>query len=46
MRDIASRLRRFDYRRVSVMIARKGRIMNHKKPCRIYREAAHRKLDV
>jgi len=31
MRDIASRRRRFGYRRVGIMLERKGHIMNHKK---------------
>lgn len=37
MRDIASR-RRFGYRRVGVMLERKGHVMNHKKHYRLYRE--------
>jgi hypothetical protein len=38
MREIAAMRRRFGYRRVGVMLERKGIIMNHKKLYRIYRE--------
>jgi len=38
MREIAGLRRRFGYRRVGVMLARKGHIMNHKKLYRLYRE--------
>ncbi len=38
MRDIAAQRRRFGYRRVGVMLERKGHIMNHKKLYRLYRE--------
>jgi len=38
MREIAATRRRFGYRRVGVMLERKGHIMNHKKLYRLYRE--------
>ena len=38
MREIAAMRRRFGYRRVGVMLERKGMTMNHKKLYRIYRE--------
>ncbi|WP_156309884.1 IS3 family transposase [Novosphingobium sp. AAP93] len=38
MREIAAMRRRFGYRRVGVMLERKGHIMNHKKLYRLYRE--------
>ena len=38
MREIAATHRRFGYRRVGVMLERKGHIMNHKKLYRLYRE--------
>ena len=38
MREIAGLRRRFGYRRVGVMLERKGHIMNHKKLYRLYRE--------
>jgi putative transposase len=38
MREIAAQRRRFGYRRVGVMLERKGMIMNHKKLYRLYRE--------
>lgn len=38
MREIAAARRRFGYRRVGVMLERKGHIMNHKKLYRLYRE--------
>lgn len=38
MRDIAAKRRRFGYRRVGVMLERKGHVMNHKKLYRLYRE--------
>ena len=38
MREIAAQRRRFGYRRVGVMLERKGHIMNHKKLYRLYRE--------
>jgi putative transposase len=36
MREIAAQRRRFGYRRVGVMLERKGMIMNHKKLYRLY----------
>lgn len=38
MREIAATRRRFGYRRVGVMLERKGYIMNHKKLYRLYQE--------
>ena len=38
MQEIAGKRRRFGYRRISVLLERKGMIMNHKKLYRIYRE--------
>ena len=38
MREITGLRRRFGYRRVGVMLERKGHIMNHKKLYRLYRE--------
>ncbi|GEO02333.1 transposase [Novosphingobium sediminis] len=38
MREIAGLRRRFGYRRIGVMLERKGHIMNHKKLYRLYRE--------
>jgi len=38
MREIAAMRRRFGYRRVGVMLERKGHVMNHKKLYRLYRE--------
>jgi len=38
MREIAATRRRFGYRRVGVMLERKGHVMNHKKLYRLYRE--------
>ena len=38
MREIAAQRRRFGYRRVGVMLERKGMIMNHKKLYRLYSE--------
>jgi len=38
MREIANERRRFGYRRIGVMLAREGIIMNHKKLRRLYRE--------
>ena len=38
MREIAAIRRRFGYRRIGVMLERKGHIMNHKKLYRLYRE--------
>ena len=38
MREIASERRRFGYRRIGIMLAREGMIMNHKKLRRLYRE--------
>jgi len=36
MKDIAAKRRRFGYRRIGVMLERKGMIMNHKKLYRLY----------
>jgi len=36
MKAIASKRRRFGYRRIGVLLERKGRIMNHKKLYRLY----------
>ena len=38
MKDIAGKRRRFGYRRIGVLLERKGMIMNHKKLYRLYRE--------
>jgi putative transposase len=38
MREIASERRRFGYRRIGLMLAREGMVMNHKKLRRLYRE--------
>ncbi len=38
LREIAAERRRFDYRRLGIMLARKGLLMNHKKLLRLYRE--------
>jgi len=38
MRDIADVRRRFGYRRIGVLLERKGMTMNHKKLYRLYRE--------
>jgi putative transposase len=38
MREIAAQRRRFGYRRIGVMLERKGHVMNHKKLYRLYRE--------
>ena len=38
MKAIASKRRRFGYRRIGVLLERKGRIMNHKKLYRLYTE--------
>jgi hypothetical protein len=38
MRDIASERHRFGYRRIGLMLAREGMVMNHKKLRRLYRE--------
>lgn len=38
MKKIAGKRRRFGYRRIGVLLARKGMIMNHKKLYRLYRE--------
>lgn len=38
MQEIASKRRRFGYRRIGVLLERKGMIMTHKKLYRVYRE--------
>ncbi|ASP20360.1 HTH-like domain protein [Antarctobacter heliothermus] len=38
MQEVAGKRRRFGYRRIGVLLERKGMIMNHKKLYRIYRE--------
>lgn len=38
MQEISGKRRRFGYRRIGVLLERKGMIMNHKKLYRIYRE--------
>ena len=38
MREIAAERRRFGYRRIGLMLAREGIVMNHKKLRRLYRE--------
>jgi putative transposase len=38
LREIAAERRRFGYRRLGIMLARPGPVMNHKKRCRFYRE--------
>jgi len=37
-REIAAERRRFGYRRLGIMLAREGIVMNHKKRLRLYRE--------
>ena len=36
MKAVAAKRRRFGYRRIGVMLERKGMIMNHKKLYRLY----------
>lgn len=38
MKEIAGKRRRFGYRRIGVLLERKGHVMNHKKLYRLYRE--------
>ena len=38
MQEIAGKRRRFGYRRIGILLERKGMIMNHKKLYRLYRE--------
>ena len=38
MREIAGQRRRFGYRRIGVLLERKGMVMNHKKLYRLYRD--------
>ena len=38
LRAIALELRRFGYRRLGIMLAREGIVMNHKKMLQLYRE--------
>jgi putative transposase len=38
MQEIAGKRRRFGYRRIGVLLERKGMRMNHKKLYRLYRE--------
>ena len=38
MKEIAEKRRRFGYRRIGILLERKGMTMNHKKLYRIYRE--------
>jgi putative transposase len=38
MRELAAERRRFGFRRIGVMLAREGIVMNHKKLLRLYRE--------
>lgn len=38
LRAIALERRRFGYRRLGIMLAREGIVMNHKKMLRLYRE--------
>ncbi len=38
MQEVAGKRRRFGYRRIGVLLERKGMIMNHKKLYRLYRE--------
>lgn len=38
MHKIAGKRRRFGYRRLGIMLERKGMVMNERKLCRIYRE--------
>ncbi|WP_241215107.1 IS3 family transposase [Sphingomonas sp. S-NIH.Pt15_0812] len=38
LREIAAERRRFGYRRLGIMLAREGIVMNHKKLLRLYRE--------
>lgn len=40
MKEIAGKRRRFGYRRIGVLLERKGMTMNHKKLYRLYREEA------
>ena len=40
MKEIAGKRRRFGYRRIGVLLERKGMIMNHKKLYRLYRQEA------
>ena len=38
LREIAAERRRFGYRRLGIMLAREGLVMNHKKLLRLYRK--------
>jgi putative transposase len=38
LRELAAIRRRFGYRRLHILLVRKGLFMNHKKFCRLYRE--------
>ena len=38
LRELAGERRRFDYRRLGILLAREGMVMNHKKLLRLYRE--------
>lgn len=38
MKEIAGKRRRFGYRRIGILLERKGMTMNHKKLYRLYRE--------
>ena len=38
LREIAAERRRFGYRRLGIILAREGLVMNHKKLLRLYRE--------
>ena len=38
MKEIAGKRRRFGYRRISILLQRKGMLMNYKKLYRLYRE--------
>ena len=38
MKEIAGKRRRFGYRRIGILLERKGMLMNHKKLYRLYRE--------
>lgn len=38
LRDLAGERRRFGYRRLGILLAREGMVMNHKKLLRLYRE--------
>ena len=42
MGEIAKRRRRFGYRRIGIMLERKGMVMKHKKLYRLYREGSLR----